>query len=106
MLSYSLMIFIALGTTMFAQSYEEKVDKAIKAGAVMHSAARVGDIRGTIAYDQKVIIVTPDALREPENTGNIDKTRTNTVPGNTRSRDPVVRWEVFDSEGRLLEIVE
>ncbi len=57
--------FLALSSITFADDYQVRTDKSIEASAAARAAERIGDIRGTISYDQVPALMTPSDL-EPK----------------------------------------
>jgi len=55
--------FLALSSITFADEYQVRTDKNIEASAAARAAKRIGDIRGTISYDQMPGIIAPSDLK-------------------------------------------
>lgn len=124
MLHLGMSVIVALGLTALAQGYEVKTDKRIEAGAAARAASRIGDIRGTIGYDDVPHMTTLDAFVTPP----VVEPETNFLPrpawtppkrdravlppmvddqyapdrsistGNVRRNVPST-WELFDADG-------
>lgn len=58
--------FLALSSVTIADDYQVRTDKKIEASAAARAAARIGDIRGTISFDQLPSIVKPSDLRKKQ----------------------------------------
>lgn len=134
MINLTLGVFLALNTTAIAQStYEVKNDKAIEASAAARAAARIGEIRGTISFDevhfvvQNIDGVTPSATSidnglaprpswTPENgkkklppmvkspiPQGIDTMPTGSILKPAASPSKRIEWDVFDKFGRIVK---
>ena len=72
MLHFGFNVVLALGLTVAAQGYEVKNDKNIEASAAARAASRIGDIRGSIGFDDvAVIVVIQDPTIEPPQDENL-----------------------------------
>ena len=137
MINFSLGILLALNPTAIAQSsssdYQVKTDRSIEASAAARAAARIGELRGTIGYEQLPIeIMTSD---DQETSGNglnsglapgssrfplenekqlppmvdaqkpnkIDQTTTGSIPNKGDRSRKRVEWDIFDSNGRIIK---
>lgn len=132
MINLSLGIFLALTSVTVAQSYEVKNDKKIEASAAARAAARIGNLRGSISFDQPAALATGEETVDrvkPDVEGNLaprpaweppksgkklpPMVKHNTLPAGVdqtltgsikqrADRSERIKWDVFDKYGRII----
>ena len=111
-------ILIALTVSVASEGYQVQPDRMIEASAAARAAEKVGDIRGSISFDEvsektevkpkpTPVVAPPPATPEPkiqpitENLDGpgIDRMPTGSIQKNVPSTSPM-QWQIFDSEGK------